>query len=349
MVVLGAGRYFSSGVNRFDCAAAWLPAFAEAWALVQYGAAVAFDGNIARLVLLSRLLRLMRVFAHSPRFRVIADTMAATVPAAASLFGTLWVLMYTFSLVGVDAFGGAVYYGNPHLEGSEYQSSGYLELNFNDMMSGVVTLWCMLVVNDWSVLMEGIIRASGRTGLWRLYFMTFYIIAVVACLGVLTSFIIDSYMVSEGSREIRSLGMRRLRQSIAKLLEQEYEEEEDGEFDEYGAFRSSVTPSPKIAAKAAARERVQMLRQKRAEILLQLAAADEGLLAAQLLSSAVAEGSSDGGDYPEDIAVAKLVAGRGHPRYQTVTPREPGGLETKEGAAAAMSAAETLLEQQLFA
>jgi hypothetical protein len=292
---VGAARYFRSGLNRFDCAAALLPAAAEGYALAAFGAAVAFDSSIARLVLLSRLLRLGRVFAHSARFRVIAGALQGALPEAGSLFGTLWVLVYTFSLVGVDAFGGTVYSSNERLQGSEYVSSGYLELNFNDMTSGIVTLWCLLVVNDWSVLMEGIILASGRSGLWRLYFMIFYIVAVVVSLGVLTSFIIDSFLASEAAREVRALGIRRLRQSLARLRdEQEHAAAaaESAEAAEEGAEEGGLLPPSKPARfaeeereRAARDARVAELQQQRADILRQngkLLAANAALLAAQL-------------------------------------------------------------------
>ena len=218
VAVLGFARYWRSGTNRFDAACAWLPAAAQVWALAQFGGVVAFDPQISRLVLLSRLLRLLRLFNHSARFRTISDTLVDMVPAAASLFGTLWVLMYTYSLVGVDAFGGRVYPGAPALVGTGYEAAGYLELNFNDMLSGIVTLWCLLVVNDWSVIMEGIVTASGRGGLWRLYFMSFYVVGSVVCLGVLTSFIIDRFMLAEDNRAMLRAGERHLERQIFELV-----------------------------------------------------------------------------------------------------------------------------------
>jgi len=218
VAVLGLARYWRSGTNRFDAACAWLPAAAQVWALAHFGGVVAFDPQISRLVLLSRLLRLLRLFNHSSRFRTISDTLVDMVPAAASLFGTLWVLMYTYSLVGVDAFGGRVYPGAPALAGTGYEAAGYLELNFNDMLSGIVTLWCLLVVNDWSVIMEGIVTASGRGGLWRLYFMSFYVVGSVVCLGVLTSFIIDRFMLAEDNRAMLRAGERHLERQIFELV-----------------------------------------------------------------------------------------------------------------------------------
>ena len=216
--VFGLRRYWRSGTNRFDAACAWLPAIAQVWALCVFGGAVAFDPQISRLVLLSRLLRLLRLFNHSSRFRTISDTLAAMLPPAASLFGTLWVLMYTYSLVGVDAFGGHVYRGNPTLVGSPFEEANYFELNFNDMLSGIVTLWCLLVVNDWAVIMDGIVLASDRGGLWRFYFMSFYVVGAVACLGVLTSFIIDRFMLAEDNRLMLRRGELQLERQIFELV-----------------------------------------------------------------------------------------------------------------------------------
>ena len=217
MRVLSVAHYFAVGANRFDFAVTWVPVLIEAGAFWRMGDGVAFDADIGRVVMLSRLLRLLRLFNHSQNFRVLAETLARMVPLAASLFGSLWLLMFTFSLVGVDAFGGAVYHGNAALAGTAFADNDYWDFNFNDMLSGMVTLWCLLVVNDWAVIMDGVIAASGKSSWWKTYFMVFYIIGAVVCMGVLTSFIIDSYLVSESTRALRASGEQELLRELAGL------------------------------------------------------------------------------------------------------------------------------------
>ena len=53
-------------------------------------------------------------------------------------------------------FGGVIYKGNPALSGSPYDEAqgaySYLPMNFNDIPSGLITLFALVVVNNWMVL-----------------------------------------------------------------------------------------------------------------------------------------------------------------------------------------------------
>jgi hypothetical protein len=145
-------------------------------------------------VLQIRLLRVIRLFFAFQPIQIIASTFIQLLPSATSLLGTLWVLMYTYALVGVELFGGRVYRGEPSLANTVYGRNDYYSLNFNDMAGSVVVLWCLLLVNDWWVLMEGFRVVS--VGWVRIYFISFYVVASVVMLSVLTSFILDAFMTA---------------------------------------------------------------------------------------------------------------------------------------------------------
>ena len=52
-----------------------------------------------------------------------------------------------------------------------------MENNFDDFPHAIVTLFEQLVVNNWPIVMEG---AMAATGPWAsLYFISFYLISVV--------------------------------------------------------------------------------------------------------------------------------------------------------------------------
>jgi hypothetical protein len=150
--------------------------------------------QVTRSVLQIRLLRVIRLFFGFRPFQIIASTFIQLLPSAIPLLGTLWVLMYTYALVGVELFGGRVYRGEPSLANTAYGRNDYYSLNFNDMAGSIVVLWCLLLVNDWWVLMEGFRVVS--IGWVRLYFISFYVVASVVMLSVLTSFILDAFMTA---------------------------------------------------------------------------------------------------------------------------------------------------------
>jgi len=58
-------------------------------------------------------------------------------------------------LIGIYAFGGKLYQGNPLLVGTLYERSNYWVLNWNDMGSAFVTEFALLIVNNWFLIAIG--------------------------------------------------------------------------------------------------------------------------------------------------------------------------------------------------
>lgn len=72
-----------------------------------------------------------------------------------NLFTLLMILMYIFSMIGIGLYGGYVQ-KTPNLNVASDSGLGfyYIYLNFNDLISGYVTLFCVLVVNNWTNIVE---------------------------------------------------------------------------------------------------------------------------------------------------------------------------------------------------
>lgn len=56
---------------------------------------------------------------------------------------------FLFGLIGIRAFGGLLYVGNPQLTGSAYEAAEYFPNNFNDFASTMVVLFDLMVINNW--------------------------------------------------------------------------------------------------------------------------------------------------------------------------------------------------------
>jgi len=67
--------------------------------------------------------------------------------------------------------------------------------NFNDFGSACVTLFELLVVNNWQVLMGGFVAVRGTQA--RVFFITFYTIAVVMVLNLIVAFVLDAFFRKE--------------------------------------------------------------------------------------------------------------------------------------------------------
>eukprot|EP00040_Diaphanoeca_grandis_P037332 m.242582 g.242582 ORF g.242582 m.242582 type:complete len:847 (-) comp33799_c0_seq2:1270-3810(-) len=175
-----------------------------------------------------RVFRLTRIINRFPRFRVIIDTISQIMPAISS-YGVMIVLVfYSFSAVGMWAYGGLIctegnfsnhtgsvfdvgspyYLGlhhcNAQLEGSEYAGGGYYNNNFNDYMHATITLFELMVVNQWHVIVEGFAIVSGHVVLTRLFFIVFHLFVVVVMINIFMAFILEAFlhvMIDEKMRQ----------------------------------------------------------------------------------------------------------------------------------------------------
>ena len=74
--------------------------------------------------------------------------------------------------------------------GTDFDKGNYYALNFNDFFSGVVTLFCLMVVNNWFIIANGLVQVT-QTYLTIVFFVSFFIIANLVCLNMLIALILD--------------------------------------------------------------------------------------------------------------------------------------------------------------
>ena len=79
----------------------------------------------------------------------------------------LFVLMYAFSALGTQLFGGLINRDPTRpqaalLGNSSFGASDYYANNFNDMASGFVVCFELLVLNNWTVLTGGFVAVTSQ-------------------------------------------------------------------------------------------------------------------------------------------------------------------------------------------
>jgi two pore calcium channel protein len=110
------------------------------------------DARFIRIVLLLRLLRLLRLLSWSPHVRFVASTFVAVLPDARAILMLLFVLLYAFSALGLELFGGMINHDTARpqaalLANTSFAEANYYANNFNDLASGVVTCFELLLLN----------------------------------------------------------------------------------------------------------------------------------------------------------------------------------------------------------
>jgi len=196
--VLGWTEYWHKLRNRFDLLVVGALVLVEVDMLFSVN-----EGNKwawIRYMLVVRLLRCLRLLVAVRRFNMIFATFLQLVPAFTTLFGMLFALMTLYAQIGLQAFGGKIYVGNPDLKSTEFAQDDYYVNNFNDYASAMVTLFELLAVNKWYVIMDGVVAATSKE--FRLYFISFYCIAVVMVLNLVVAFILEAFFEKEMEHDL---------------------------------------------------------------------------------------------------------------------------------------------------
>ncbi|KAF0709363.1 Aste57867_5953 [Aphanomyces stellatus] len=189
----GIRDYVHYGRNRFDAVITIASISVDIYAYIpnSYN-----DHTFVKLLMMVRMLRLLRLLTSIERFRVVLATAWAMVPIGKNLLLVMFCNMNIFALVGLQLFGGKISPGrlrtDPLFVNSSYAAAaGYAANNFNDVPSGMVTLFELLVVNNWYVIVDGHVLV---TSVWaRVFFVAFWLGGVLLTLNLIIASILDAF------------------------------------------------------------------------------------------------------------------------------------------------------------
>ncbi|KAF1317836.1 Two pore calcium channel protein 1, partial [Globisporangium splendens] len=200
MYFYGFGRYFDQLRNVYDCVVTIIISIAEVSIRVHYGDAMGWEW--VRFLLLLRFLRCLRLLVALKSLSSMFAIVVRLIPAFTTLYGMLGIVLAEYAAIGMQVFGGKLVLGDPRLARITYGTANYYSNNFNDFASSLVTLFELLIVNNWYVTMEG---AEVVTSKWsRIYFISFYIIGVVMVLSLVVAFVVEAYFEDAASTESKT-------------------------------------------------------------------------------------------------------------------------------------------------
>jgi len=190
--VLAWGEYTSDRSNVFD--------FVTTWLLLATSVVELLGGNDAsikrymNILRLLRLVRMMKGLKRLPSVIFMMNTTAKLVVQAKDILTFLGVVIFFFTTLSVQLWGGLLYQGKPGgLMESSYAEDKLWVLNFNDFLCAfgvwVVSLLCEY--ND--AFPEAISVASPVPGTWVVFFF-FYILAVSIVFELVKAFTIEVFM-----------------------------------------------------------------------------------------------------------------------------------------------------------
>ncbi|KAF0709368.1 Aste57867_5958 [Aphanomyces stellatus] len=195
VLVFGIRDYLHLFRNRFDAVITIICSAVDVYAYIPNSFS---DHTFVKMLLMVRCLRLLRILlaiGRYDKFRVILATGWAMLPIGKSLLLAMACTMNVFALIGLQLFGGLISPGgvatDPLFVNSSYAAAGYAANNFNDIPSAMVTLFELLVVNNWYEIVDGHVRV---TSVWaRLFFVTFWLVGVYLTLSLIVASILDAF------------------------------------------------------------------------------------------------------------------------------------------------------------
>lgn len=97
----------------------------------------------ATVVRAFRIMRIVRLVRSQPSIKIILDTVVNIIPQISNFITLLFLLLFIFSALGINLFGGCVY--------QEFISE---KANFNGIGNAIITLFRCSTGEDWNKLMH---------------------------------------------------------------------------------------------------------------------------------------------------------------------------------------------------
>ncbi|OQR95878.1 Cullin-associated NEDD8-dissociated protein, partial [Thraustotheca clavata] len=191
IIVQGRAVYWSSMKNRFDCVITLAVVSVDIWAYLPYDNP---SRIMVKILLVARCLRLFRLIINVERYRVFCMTWLRLLPFGKNLLVIMFCALYFFSCLGHQLFGGLISPGRMGVEcpTSMYTQNNYMANNFNDMASGMVLLFELLIVNNWFILADGFICVTSKYTRW--FFITFHVTGVTILLNLFVASTLDAFV-----------------------------------------------------------------------------------------------------------------------------------------------------------
>lgn len=145
------------------------------------------------VIIFIRMTKLLTLLYEVKVMRVIMETLRNLLGPLNNLIAVMMTIFYEFALIGSLFFGGQIQTISPAINHDASIPDNYYLINFNDLVSSFVTLFVLIVVNNWYVIVAMCVDIKGGNTLYRFYFIIFYYFGVIIGLNIIVAFAIDMY------------------------------------------------------------------------------------------------------------------------------------------------------------
>ena len=149
--------------------------------------------KLLEIVIFIRLWKILSLLYEIKSMRVVMETMRNLVTPLVNLGGVLFTIYYLFALIGMAIFGGKVQKNMKVIVGDTSIPDIYHLDNFNDLLTSIITLFTLMIVNNWMVTVQMFVDVMNNNSYYRWYFVAFYYFSVIIGINIVVAFAIDMY------------------------------------------------------------------------------------------------------------------------------------------------------------
>ncbi|XP_032082490.1 two pore calcium channel protein 2 isoform X1 [Thamnophis elegans] len=208
LVALGIKRYLSYPSNIFDGLLTLVLMVLEVSTFAVYGfphpgwrpemLGLLSLWDMVRLANMLIVFRFLRIIPNITFMSLVASTLLDLVKNIRTFAGILVVAFYAFAIIGMELFGGTitpmgnVSFVNTTVKCGTFEQLEYWPNNFDDFAAALVTLWDVMVVNNWQVFLEAYSR---YTSPWsKLYFVTWWLTSSVIWVNLFIALLLENFI-----------------------------------------------------------------------------------------------------------------------------------------------------------
>ncbi|XP_007466035.1 PREDICTED: two pore calcium channel protein 2 [Lipotes vexillifer] len=156
--------------------------------------------DMTRLVNVFIAFRFLRIIPSMELMAVVASTILDLIKNMRAFGGILVGVYYIFAIIGIILFRGVIVPpGNSSLapdNGSapcgSFEQLEYWTNNFDDFAAALVTLWDVMVVNNWQVFLDAFRRYAGPWS--KIYFVLWWLVSSVIWVNLLLALILENFL-----------------------------------------------------------------------------------------------------------------------------------------------------------
>lgn len=95
--------------------------------------------------------------------------------------------------------------------------ANYHLMNFNDLLSSMITLWALMIINNWYLIVDLCCAVKGYDNTYRLYFVLFYYFSAIIGMNLFIALVMDMYVSVERLEDEKM--------AVIEMIKDEVEEE----------------------------------------------------------------------------------------------------------------------------